>query len=30
MMKRNTKIFSLIMAICMSISLCVPAYKKGG
>lgn len=25
-MKRNTKIFSLIMAICMSISLCVPAY----
>lgn len=26
MMKRNTKIFSLIMAACMSISLYVPAY----
>ena len=25
-MKRNTKIFSLIMAACMSISLYVPAY----
>lgn len=25
-MKRNTKIFSLILAACMSVSLCVPAY----
>lgn len=25
-MKRNTKIFSLIMAVCMSAPLCVPAY----
>lgn len=25
-MKRNTKIFSLILSACMSVSLCVPAY----